>query len=438
MVKSVFIANRGEIAVRIVRTLKEMGIEAVVGYSEADRVSLAVELADKAVCIGPAEAKKSYLHSANLISAALYADCDAIHPGVGFLSESAQFAQQVQDAGLVFIGPDAETISFLGDKVQARRTALDAGLPVTPGSDGPIADLETAVAFAEEAGYPVIIKAASGGGGKGMRIVREESELESAMRIATHEAETSFSDGTIYIEKYLENPRHIEVQILADTYGNVIHLGERDCSLQKNHQKVLEESPSPGIDPDVRERMCSDAVNLFKKIGYKGAGTIEFLFDGENYYFMEVNARVQVEHPVSEYISNVDIIKEQIRGCSGEPIDITQDDVILEGASIECRINAGTPGKITRYLQPGGRNVRVDSFLYQGYMVSPHYDSLVSKLITYGRDRRSAIARMKRALDEYIIEGIDTNIEVQKKILNSTLFQRGIFGTFGLSRILEE
>jgi len=438
MVKSVFIANRGEIAVRIVRTLKEMGIEAVVGYSEADRVSLAVELADKAVCIGPAEAKKSYLHSANLISAALYADCDAIHPGVGFLSESAQFAQQVQDAGLVFIGPDAETISFLGDKVQARRTALDAGLPVTPGSDGPIADLETAVAFAEEAGYPVIIKAASGGGGKGMRIVREESELESAMRIATHEAETSFSDGTIYIEKYLENPRHIEVQILADTYGNVIHLGERDCSLQKNHQKVLEESPSPGIDPDVRERMCSDAVNLFKKIGYKGAGTIEFLFDGENYYFMEVNARVQVEHPVSEYISNVDIIKEQIRGCSGEPMDITQEDVILEGASIECRINAGTPGKITRYLQPGGRNVRVDSFLYQGYMVSPHYDSLVSKLITYGRDRRSAIARMKRALDEYIIEGIDTNIEVQKKILNSTLFQRGIFGTFGLSRILEE
>jgi len=438
MVKSVFIANRGEIAVRIVRTLKEMGIEAVVGYSEADRVSLAVELADKAVCIGPAEAKKSYLHSANLISAALYADCDAIHPGVGFLSESAQFAKQVQDAGLVFIGPDAETISFLGDKVQARRTALDAGLPVTPGSDGPVADLKTAVAFAEKAGYPVIIKAASGGGGKGMRIVREKSELESAMRIATHEAETSFSDGTIYIEKYLENPRHIEVQILADTYGNVIHLGERDCSLQKNHQKVLEESPSPGIDPDIREQMCSDAVNLFKKIGYKGAGTIEFLFDGENYYFMEVNARVQVEHPVSEYISNVDIIKEQIRGCSGEPMDITQDDVILEGASIECRINAATPGKITRYLQPGGRNVRVDSFLYQGYTVSPHYDSLISKLITYGRDRRSAIARMKRALDEYVIEGIDTNIEVQKKILNSTLFQRGIFGTFGLSRILEE
>lgn len=438
MVKSVFIANRGEIAVRIVRTLKEMGIEAVVGYSEADRVSLAVELADKAVCIGPAEAKKSYLHSANLISAALYADCDAIHPGVGFLSESAQFAQQVQDAGLVFIGPDAETISFLGDKVQARQTALDAGLPVTPGSDGPVTDLETAVAFAEKAGYPVIIKAASGGGGKGMRIVREESELESAMRIATHEAETSFSDGTIYIEKYLENPRHIEVQILADTFGNVIHLGERDCSLQKNHQKVLEESPSPGIDPDIRERMCSDAVNLFKKIGYKGAGTIEFLFDGEDYYFMEVNARVQVEHPVSEYISNVDIIKEQIRGCSGEPMDITQEDVKLEGASIECRINAATPGKITRYLQPGGRNVRVDSFLYQGYTVSPHYDSLVSKLITYGRDRRSAIARMKRALDEYVIEGIDTNIEVQKKILNSTLFQRGIFGTFGLSRILEE
>lgn len=438
MVKSVFIANRGEIAVRILRTLKEMGIEAVVGYSEADRESLAVELADKAVCIGPAEAKKSYLHSGNLISAALFAGCDAIHPGVGFLSESALFAQQVKDAGLVFIGPESETISFLGDKVQAKKTAADAGLPVTPGSDGPVVDLKTATAFAEEAGYPIIIKAASGGGGKGMRIVRDKSELESAMRIATHEAETAFSDGTIYMEKYLENPRHIEVQILADTYGNVIHLGERDCSLQKNHQKVLEESPSPGIDPEIRERMCSDAVNLFKKIGYKGAGTIEFLFDGDNYYFMEVNARVQVEHPVSEYISNVDIIKEQIRGCSGEPMDIRQEDVRLEGASIECRINASTPGRITRYLQPGGRNVRVDSFLYQGYTVSPFYDALVAKLITYGRDRRSAIARMKRALDEYIIEGIETNIEVQKKILNSTLFQQGSFGTFGLSRILEE
>ncbi len=438
MVKSVFIANRGEIAVRIIRTLKEMGIEAVVGYSEADRESLAVELSDKAVCIGPPEAKKSYLHSSNLISAALFAGCDAIHPGVGFLSESAKFAQQVKDAGIVFIGPDSETISFLGDKVQAKKTASEAGLPVTPGSDGPVADLETATAFAEEAGYPIIIKAASGGGGKGMRIVRDQSELEAAMRIATHEAETAFSDGTIYMEKYLENPRHIEVQILSDTYGNVIHLGERDCSLQKNHQKVLEESPSPGMDPEIRERMCSDAVNLFKKIGYKGAGTIEFLFDGEHYYFMEVNARVQVEHPVSEYISNVDIIKEQIRGCSGEPMDIRQDDVKLEGASIECRINAATPGRITRYLQPGGRNVRVDSFLYQGYMVSPFYDALVAKLITYGRDRRSAIARMKRALDEYVIEGIDTNIEVQKKILNSTLFQRGTFGTFGLSRILEE
>lgn len=438
MVKSVFIANRGEIAVRIIRTLKEMGIESVVAYSEADRESMAVEMADKAVCIGPAEAKKSYLHSANLISAALYAGCDAVHPGVGFLSESAKFSQQVKDAGLVFIGPEAETISFLGDKVQARKTAENAGLPITPGSDGPVTDLKSAEEFAESAGYPVIIKAASGGGGKGMRIVRDHSELESAMRIATHEAETAFSDGTIYMEKYLENPRHIEVQILADTFGNVIHLGERDCSLQKNHQKVLEESPSPGIDQTIRDRMCQDAVNLFKSIGYKGAGTIEFLFDGENYYFMEVNARVQVEHPVSEFISNVDIIKEQIRGCSGEELDLRQEDIRLEGASIECRINASTPGRITRYRQPSGRNVRVDSFLYQGYMVSPFYDSLIAKLITYGRDRRSAIARMKRALDEYVIEGIDTNIEVQKKILNSTLFQQGNFGTFGLSRILEE
>ncbi len=438
MIKSVFIANRGEIAVRVIRTCHEMGLEAVVGYSEADAESLPVKMADKAVCIGPPSTKLSYTHMGNLISAALYSGCDAVHPGVGFLSENAEFAQKVQDSGLIFIGPDPETISFLGNKVQAKRTALNAGLPVIPGSDGSVDDLEAAKRFAADAGYPVIIKAASGGGGKGMRIVRDEDSLESNMRIAAHEAETAFSDGTIYMEKYLENPRHVEVQVLADSYGNVLHLGERDCSLQRNHQKVVEESPSPGMDEEARNRMCEDAVNLFKSLDYKGAGTVEFLFDGREYFFMEVNARVQVEHPVSEYISGVDIIREQIRGAAGERLEVSQDEIRLEGASIECRINAMTPGTITEYFQPGGRNVRFDSFLYQGYKVQPYYDSLMGKLITYGSSRRSAIARMKRALNELTIDGISTNIEEQKLIIGSGIFQKGVFGTYDLPKILKE
>jgi acetyl-CoA carboxylase biotin carboxylase subunit len=344
----------------------------------------------------------------------------------------------VQDSGLIFIGPDPETISFLGNKVQAKRTAIEAGLPVIPGSDGSVDDLEAARRFAADAGYPVIIKAASGGGGKGMRIVRDEEGLESNMRIAAHEAETAFSDGTIYMEKYLENPRHVEVQVIADSHGNVVHLGERDCSLQRNHQKVVEESPSPGMDDETRSRMCEDAVNLFKSLDYKGAGTIEFLFDGKEYFFMEVNARVQVEHPVSEYISGVDIIREQIRGAAGEKLRVRQEEIRLEGASIECRINAMTPGTITEYFQPGGRNVRFDSFLYQGYKVQPYYDSLMGKLITYGSNRRSAIARMKRALNELTIGGISTNIEEQKLIIGSGIFQKGVFGTYDLPKILKE
>ncbi len=438
MITSLFIANRGEIAVRIIRTCREMGIRTVAAYSRADEESLPVEMADAAVCVGPPASKDSYTHMGNLISAALYAGCDAIHPGVGFLSENAEFASSVKKAGLVFIGPDPRTITFMGNKVQAKKTAVEATLQLIPGSDGSKEELVAAKGFADEVGYPVIIKAASGGGGKGMRIVRDEDSLEKNMKIAAHEAQTAFSDGTIYMEKYLENPRHVEVQILADTHGNVIHLGERDCSLQRKHQKLVEESPSPGMNQRLRDRMCRDAVNLFAKLDYKGAGTVEFLFDGEQYFFMEVNARVQVEHPVSEYVSGIDIIREQIRACSGESLKLSQEEIRLEGASIECRINALSPGTVREYFQPGGRNVRFDSFLYQGYRVQPYYDALLGKLITYGSTRRSAVERMVRALAELKIDGISTNIEEQKRIIDSAVFRKGVFGTYDLPKILEE
>jgi acetyl-CoA carboxylase, biotin carboxylase subunit len=438
MITSLFIANRGEIAVRIIRTCREMGIRTVAAYSQADSDSLPVMMADAAVCVGPPATKDSYTHKGNLISAALYACCDAIHPGVGFLSENAEFAAKVQEAGLLFIGPEPRTISFLGNKVHAKKTAAEAGLPVIPGSDGSIEDLKAAKGFAGEVGYPVIIKAASGGGGKGMRIVRDAESLERNMKIAAHEAQTAFSDGTIYMEKYLENPRHVEVQILADTHGNVIHLGERDCSLQRNHQKLVEESPSPAMDERLRDKMCRDAVTLFAKLDYKGAGTVEFLFDGKQYFFMEVNARVQVEHPVSELVSGIDIIREQIRACSGESLKLSQEEIGLEGASIECRINALSPGRVSEFFPPGGRNVRFDSYLYQGYTVPSYYDALLGKLITYGSSRRSAVNRMGRALNELRIGGISTNIEEQKRIIDSNIFRGGVFGTYDLAKILEE
>ncbi len=438
MIKKLLIANRGEIAIRIIRTCKELGIETVVAYSQADKDSLSLRFANKAVCIGPPSSKESYLNSRNIITAAVLEGCDAIHPGVGFLAENPSFAKEVVEAGIIFIGPEADVIALLGDKVKAKQTALKNKIPVIPGTEEPVENEEDAVKHAKEIGFPIIIKAAAGGGGKGMRIVRNEKELKNILKIASHEAETAFSDGRVYLEKYLENPRHVEVQILADGKGNVVHLGERDCSVQQNHQKLIEESPSPGVTPEMRKKMGEDAIRLFKNLGYRGAGTIEFLVQDKNYYFMEVNARVQVEHPVSEYISGVDIIKEQILTCSGDKLNIEQKDISLHGYAVECRINARTPGKVTLYLPPGGFNVRVDSFLYSGCEVSPFYDALLAKVIVFGNNRLEGITRMQRALDEFILDGIDTNITLQKSILAHPTFRKGNFGTDILSHIIKE
>jgi acetyl-CoA carboxylase biotin carboxylase subunit len=439
MIKSILIANRGEIAVRVVRACKEMGIETIVVYSEADAHSLPVRLADKAVCIGPAASKSSYLKMENLISAAILWGADAIHPGVGFLSENANFAKEVQKAGLIWIGPDPETIARMGDKIEAKETAKKFGVPVIPGLEGSLGDdPEAAKKAADEIGYPVIIKAASGGGGKGMRIVRDPGEFVGTLKIASAEALASFNDGTVYLEKYLENPRHVEIQIIGDSHGNVVHLGERDCSCQQNHQKLVEESPSTVVTPEMRKSMGEDTVRLFKGLKYCGAGTIEFLVTGGKYYFMEVNARVQVEHPVTEMVTGVDIIQEQIKVASGKKLSIEQKDVNLEGYAVECRVNAKAPGKITDYLPPGGYGVRIDSFLYNGYSVSPFYDSMIAKVICFASTRNEGLDRMSRVLDELTLVGIPTNIEMQKKIINSKIFRSGEYGTDVLEHILAE
>jgi acetyl-CoA carboxylase, biotin carboxylase subunit len=438
MISSILIANRGEIAVRVVRACTEMGIRSVVAFSDADRHSLAVQMADDAVCIGPPAATDSYLHISNLVSAAILRHCDAIHPGVGFLSENARFAREVTDAGLIFIGPPSETISLLGDKVQAKQTAIRHGVPVIPGSSGSVEDTDAARKSADEIGYPVIVKAAAGGGGKGMRICHRPEDLAGILKIASNEALKSFSDGTVYLEKYLTSPRHVELQVLADSHGRVVHLGERDCSVQENHQKLVEESPSTAVDDTLRAKMGADAIRLFSALDYVGAGTIEFLVEDGRHYFMEVNARVQVEHPVTEMVTGVDIIAEQIRAASGEPLSITQDDIRLQGYALECRINAQAPGKVTHYYPPGGFGVRVDSFLHAGAVVPPYYDSLVAKLIVYGRNRDEGLARMNRALGEFEIDGLPTNMERQRQIINSRVFQSGVFGTDALVHIRKE
>lgn len=438
MISSILIANRGEIAVRIVRACREMGIRSVVAYSSADRHSLAVQMADEAVCVGPPPATDSYLKIPNLVSAAILTHCDAIHPGVGFLSENARFAKEVTDAGLTFIGPPAETISLLGDKVQAKQTAIRAGVPVIPGSAGSVDDATAALAAAEEIGFPVIVKAASGGGGKGMRICHKAEDLAGIIQIASNEAQKAFSDGTVYLEKYLTSPRHVEVQVIADTHGNVVHLGERDCSVQENHQKLVEESPSTAVDDELRARMGADAIRLFAGLDYVGAGTIEFLVEDGKHYFMEVNARVQVEHPVTEMVTGVDIIAEQIRAASGLPLTITQDRVRLDGYAIECRVNASAPGTVTHYYPPGGFGVRVDSFLHVGAVVPPFYDSLIAKLIVYANDRETGLARMDRALAEFEIGGVPTNMARQRDIINSRVFHSGRFGTDVLAHITKE
>lgn len=438
MIRSLLIANRGEIAVRIIRTCREMGIRTVIAFSEADRGSLPVRMADRAVCVGPAPARDSYLNVRNLVTAAVLSGCDAIHPGVGFLAENAGFAREVHEAGLVFVGPDPEVIELLGDKIRARQSAAELGLPVIPGSAGAVTDSRAALEAAGELGYPVIVKAAAGGGGKGMRIVRDPSELADVLKIASHEAEQAFADGTLYLERYLENPRHVEVQILADRRGGIVHLGERDCTVQQNHQKLVEESPSPVVTPEMRSRMGEDAVRLLRGLGYTGAGTVEFLVKDGRHSFMEVNARVQVEHPVSEMVTGIDIIRQQIVAASGDALEMDQAGVRLGGWAMECRINARSAGRVTEFIAPGGFGVRLDTYLHAGCTVPPYYDHLVAKLIVTGTDRAEAIARMRRALDELVIGGIATNLPMQRRIVAHPAFRKGAYGTDFIAEAFEE
>ena len=438
MINKVLIANRGEIAVRIIRACREMGIETVAVYSKTDETALHVQLADEAVCIGPAASKDSYLNMENIISATVISGADAIHPGFGFLSENARFAEMCRQCHITFIGPSPELIHKMGNKSEARKTMMEAGVPVVPGTKEPVYTAEEAKTIADNMGYPVMIKASSGGGGKGMRNSRSPEDFEENIRMAQMESVSSFSDDTMYIEKYIESPRHIEFQILGDAYGHVIHLGERDCSIQRRHQKVLEESPSPAMNEALREKMGRAAVQAAKAVGYESAGTIEFLLDKHrNYYFMEMNTRIQVEHPVTEFVTNVDLIKSQIRIAAGEPLNICQEDIEFKGHAIECRINAEnpemnfrpSPGKIERLHLPGGKGIRVDTAVYAGYTIPPYYDSMIAKLIVLGKSRNEAIKKMKSALSEFIVDGIDTNVDFQMEIMNHPKFQSGDFST---------
>jgi acetyl-CoA carboxylase biotin carboxylase subunit len=443
MFKKVLIANRGEIAVRIVYALREMGLESVAVYSDADENALHVQLADYSVKIGPPPPRESYLHYHRVIAAAEVSGAEAIHPGYGFLAENAEFARLVRDHGLVFIGPPPEAIEDMGDKAKAKESMKRAGVPVVPGSDGPLADLDQAREVAEKAGYPVLLKAVAGGGGRGMRIVREPGELEKQFQSAGAEAESAFGDGRLYLEKLILRPRHIEVQVLADSHGNIVYLGERECSIQRRHQKLIEESPSPVVSPETRKLLGESAVRGASAIGYVSAGTVEFIMDQEgNFYFIEMNTRVQVEHPVTEMVTGVDIIKEQIRIAAGEKLSMRQEDVVLRGHAIEARINAEdpvrdfapSPGTIKALHKPGGPGIRVDSHIYQGYKVPPYYDSLLAKLIAHGSDRNEAIARMLRALEEFVIEGVPTTIPFHHVVISSEEFRRGDFDTGFLER----
>ena len=436
MFKKILIANRGEIALRIIRAAHELGIKTVAVYSEADRESLHVRFADEAVCIGPAASKESYLNIPRLIAAAEVTNADSIHPGYGFLSENANFAEICASSGIIFIGPSPEAITAMGDKAFAKETMKRAGVPVVPGSEGVVSDLTEAKKNALEIGFPVIIKATAGGGGRGMRIVRSEDELENAFFTASHEAETAFGNRAVYIEKYIEEPRHIEIQIMGDRTGTVLHFGERDCSIQRRHQKLLEESPSPALSPELREAMGMAAIKGAKSAKYIGAGTIEFLLDkNKNFYFMEMNTRIQVEHPVTEEVYGIDLVKMQLQVVAGERLKRQRIKPLWH--AIECRINAEdpsagfrpSPGHITSLHFPGGFGVRVDSHAYAGYYISPYYDSLIAKLIVKGKNREEAISRMHRALDEFVIEGIKTTIPFHKKLMKNEKFQSGIFDT---------
>ncbi|AJE22836.1 acetyl-CoA carboxylase biotin carboxylase subunit [Azotobacter chroococcum] len=433
MLEKVLIANRGEIALRILRACKELGIKTVAVYSTADRELMHLGLADETVCIGPAPATKSYLHIPAIIAAAEVTGANGIHPGYGFLAENADFAEQVEKSGFAFIGPTAEVIRLMGDKVSAKNAMKQAGVPTVPGSDGPLPeDEETALAIARQVGYPVIIKAAGGGGGRGMRVVRKEEDLIKSARLTRTEAEAAFGNGMVYLEKFLENPRHVEVQVLSDGQGHAIHLGDRDCSLQRRHQKVLEEAPAPGIDPQARAEVLDRCVRACIEIGYRGAGTFEFLYEDGRFYFIEMNTRVQVEHPVTEMVTGIDIVKEMLLIAGGEPLSIRQEDVVIRGHALECRINAEdpatfmpSPGKVKHFHAPGGNGIRVDSHLYSGYAVPPNYDSLIGKLIAYGKDRDEAMARMRNALDEIVVDGIKTNVPLHRELTRDPGFCQG-------------
>lgn len=443
MFNKILIANRGEIALRVIRACKELGIKTVAVHSDVDSESLHVKLADESICIGPAPSAKSYLNIKAIISAAEVTDAEAIHPGYGFLAENAEFAEICQDCGLTFIGPTPENMRLMGDKISARQTVTKAGVPILPGTTEAVATVEEAKKIAHEIGYPIIIKATAGGGGRGMKVVHSPASLGNAFAAARSEAQAGFGNPEVYIEKFCKNPRHVEVQILADQHGHVIHLGERDCSIQRRHQKLLEEAPCPVLTPELRQRMGDCAVAAAKAVNYSSVGTMEFLLDADgNFYFMEMNTRVQVEHPVTEMVTGIDIIKEQIRSAAGLPLRYQQSDIKITGHSIECRINAEhpfkftpSPGKIEGYHPPGGLGVRVDSAVYDQYFVQPHYDSLVAKLIVHADTREEAILRMQRALDEYIIGGIRTSIQLHQRIMKNKDFLEGLVDTGFMERL---
>ena len=445
MFDKVLIANRGEIALRILRACREMGIRTVAVHSTADESAMHVRLADEAVCIGPPPARDSYLNIAAILSAAQISGADAIHPGYGFLSENADFAAMVEEHGFVFIGPTAEHITLMGDKIAAKDAVMKAGIPVVPGSDGGVDTYEEALRVSDEMGFPVIVKATAGGGGRGMKLAETRDDLELAFRSARSEAESAFGNPEVYIEKFLTKPRHIEIQVLADNHGNVVHLGERDCSLQRRHQKVLEEAPSPALNKEQREEIGNIAAKAVQKIGYRSAGTIEFLYEDGQFYFIEMNTRLQVEHPVTEMITRLDLVREMIRIAAGAPLGYTQEDIPFIGHAIECRINAEDPdtfmpcpGKVGIYHAPGGLGVRVDSGLYTGYSVPPHYDSMIAKLIVHGTNRNECLMRLRRALSEYVIDGLKTTIPLHQRLVTAQDVINGDYDIHWLEHFMEE